>query len=253
MNSEAMSTEIIEHEGWQLVVRNGEPMVADEVIAAHVDLPLHKLRQLSARHERAGHIAPEVSTTVVETGGRPGRRRLYTEPDALFLVTRSHTPRAVEMTKVMIAVFRAVVRGLMRPDADTSVTLAELANVVRELGAVRGDVERHAAEIAEMRRELASGVIGADVAEREILAPLRRIAAILGVGTSGRRSVLRRHQNRLGNLLGFVGRGAAWAQLPRRLLEVAQRALATWLDEAIALARKSHPAQGRLPLPATTH
>ena len=70
------------------------------------------------------------------------------------------------MTKVMIAVFRAVVRGLLRPDADTSVTLAQLANVVRELAAVRGDVERHAAEIAEMRRELASGVIGADVAER---------------------------------------------------------------------------------------
>ena len=96
-----------------------EPEIPDTALAPRLGIDLHKLRQLSGRHERAGNIAPrKVSTTVVETpavGGRPGTQRFYNEVDALFLVTRSETPKAIALTKEMIRVYSLVRRGLYTP------------------------------------------------------------------------------------------------------------------------------------------
>ncbi len=109
---------IISAQGWLLVVPKGsvtsEPEIADTALADRLGLPIHKLRQLSSRHEEAGNISPRVIyTTVVETSGRPGKARFYTEADALFLVTRSSATKAVALTREMIAVYMAVRRHLL--------------------------------------------------------------------------------------------------------------------------------------------
>lgn len=125
--------------GWTLTLRGEEPLIPDEDLSVRLGLPLHKLRQLSGRHEEAGNIAPEVSTTVVETGGRPGKRRLYNEADALFLVTRSETPKAVALTREMIRVYMLARRGLLTQQGEAP------------MAALRAEVSRLAALVDDLR------------------------------------------------------------------------------------------------------
>lgn len=102
-----------------------EPEIPDTELAPRLDLALHKLRELSGRHEKAGNINPRVvSPTVGETGGRPSRQRFYNEADALFLVTRSETPKAIALTKEMIGVYMLARRGLL-PSTRPAVNLAD--------------------------------------------------------------------------------------------------------------------------------
>lgn len=108
-----------EHGGLVLVVNEGEPTIGDEALATHLNVPLRQLRELAKRHRAAGNISgSEVYRTVRFTssdpgkGGRPGHGFLYTEADALFLVTRCETPKAVAATKTMIAAFIAARRQL---------------------------------------------------------------------------------------------------------------------------------------------
>lgn len=204
-----------------------EPEIPDTALAGRLGLPLHKLRELSGRHEKAGNIAPRVvSPTVGETGGRPARQRFYTEADALFLVTRSEAPQAVALTKEMIRVYMAARRGLLpRPAPTVSPQLAA------EVSALR-------AAVAELQLELASGTIGPDVALEKIVTPLRRIAALRGATGRDRKAERARYDRRLRNLLGHARRGATWARLDRRLLGVAEVHLGEWLDAAIRDARK---------------
>jgi hypothetical protein len=115
---------IIETNGWEFTIcaddfGDDEPRIADTDLAPRLGLELKHLRDLSARHESAGHITPKVCRTVRGTpeshknlGGRPGKARFYTEADALFLVTRSEASEAIALTKAMIAVVIAVRRHL---------------------------------------------------------------------------------------------------------------------------------------------
>jgi hypothetical protein len=202
-------------------------------------MKLFHLRELSARHESAGNIAPRVYRTVRETGGRPGNERRYGEADALFLVTRAETPKAIALTREMIQVFIAARRGLWPTNGP---------EMLAQVAALR-------AEVATLQQALATGIVGADVAEREILVPLRRIAGLRGVTAKQRRSWRSRVERQLRNLLGHTRRGATWARLDRRLLAVAQNQVGAWLDEAIADARRNPPGQLSLDItpPTTTH
>lgn len=129
---------ILESDGWEWVIApdefgDDEPRIADTHLAPRLGLPLHKLRQLSERYEKAGHVTPkvlravrqtsdrasEVSTAMVGTpeshknrGGRPGKARFYSEADALFLVTRSEASGAIALTKAMIQVVLTIRRHL---------------------------------------------------------------------------------------------------------------------------------------------
>jgi hypothetical protein len=228
---------------WTFMVREAdrdrEPMIPDADLAERIGLPIHKFRQLSGRHERAGNINPfAVSTTVGQNGGRPGKQRFYDEADALFIVSRSETPKAIALTKEMIRVFMLARRGLMpmAPSVDSAVgaALALVPGLVAQLEAYRADLGAMRAEIGTLRGELATGVIGAEVAKAEVLRPLARVAALYATPVRKVKAARRSLENRLRAILGFVGPGSAWSMLPRRLLDVAQRQLTMWLDEAIA-------------------
>lgn len=152
IGSGADAHRLVKVERWEFKVpgeSGTEPMIPDTDLAERLGLPLHKLRQLSGRHERAGNIAPEVSTTVVETsrGGRPGVRRLYNEADALFLATRSETDQAIELVKEMIRVYMLARRGLL--PGQSGITLNDVRAVCIEM--IRAEMATTRAEVSEIR------------------------------------------------------------------------------------------------------
>lgn len=113
------------HEGLVLVVREGEPMVSDEALAAAIQAPGDDVREVIKRNVDEGHIAAVPNLRSARRFTKAGKNRgsvtvhgyLLTEADALFIVTRSNTPRAVAATKVMIAAFIAARRQLAAPSA----------------------------------------------------------------------------------------------------------------------------------------
>jgi hypothetical protein len=222
---------------WTLTVPGAEgmePEIPDDVLAAKLGGSVYKFRRLIERHASSGNIGPrEVLPTVGKTGGRPGKRYLLNEADALFIVTRSETPRAVALTREMIGVYMAARRGLLPRPAPTVPP-----QLVAEVAELRAQVVASGAAIVELQRELASGTIGPEVAHEKIVMPLRRIAALRGATGRDRKAERARYDRRLRNLLGHARCGATWARLDRRLLGVAEVHVGEWLDAAIRDARK---------------
>jgi hypothetical protein len=178
-----------------------EPEIPDTALASRLGLPLHKLRELSGRHEKAGNLAPRmVYPTVGETGGRPGMQRFYTEADALFLVTRSETPKAIALTKEMIGVYMLARRGLLAPVAPREADPAALAIVprlVHKLEAMEASAAQQGARIAELEHvnqcitarlaaePTGAGTIGARLARTSVLNPIVEIARIASERRAG--------------------------------------------------------------------
>ena len=106
--------ELTQRRGWD------EPRVYDLDLARWLGFTdPHKVRALIRRNIDAGHL-PGVSATVAETsprGGRPGAEYFLTEAEALFIATRSETPKSIAVTKTMIAVF-VDVRNADAPPAE---------------------------------------------------------------------------------------------------------------------------------------
>lgn len=212
---------------WSMVVRGAddtaEPEIPDTLLAPRLGLPLHKLRQLSARHEQAGNVAPRVSTTVVETGGRPGKQRFYTEADALFLVTRSEAAGAVALTREMIRVFMLARRGLLRPVAPQGITAEKVAEMIAAAMAARP-------QLAESVDRM---ILGRD-ADGLVLAPVRRMAASLAAPRATR-AERARHVGRLhSRIRRAIGWDGMWRLFPRHRLG---DLLVAVRDEEIAVER----------------
>lgn len=228
---------------WSMVVRGtdaeGEPEVPDTALAPRLGLEIRRLRWLSDKHEKAGNIAPRICLAASQNRGRPGKQRFYTEADALFLVTRSEAAGAVALTREMIRVFMLARRGLLRPTPATAPPLADpsmviaMAQTLSLVPALVEQVRTLSADLSTLRAEVSTGVIGEQVSITEIRRPLSQIAALSAAPGRGPKSVRRRFENRLRSLLGHAGPGSRWSMLPRRLLDVAQRQVAMWLDEAI--------------------
>jgi hypothetical protein len=107
----------VEVDGWVVEVRDEEPVIEDTVLAAHLEVDRRHLRELIRQHRDSSNIKPipNMSAAPTKSRGRPGEGFLLTEPDALFIVTRSSAPKAVALTKEMIRVFIAVRRTLLAP------------------------------------------------------------------------------------------------------------------------------------------
>jgi hypothetical protein len=127
---------ILESDGWELTIgeefETDEPLIADEVVARHLGIEVESVRRLIRRHAApqtpdtasgvsgAPNITPVPYIRSVRRTTRSGQNRgeitvsgfMLTEADALFVVTRSDSARAVSITKKMIAVYMAVRRHL---------------------------------------------------------------------------------------------------------------------------------------------
>lgn len=105
--------------------------------------------------------------------GRPGRRFLLTETEALFVISQINTKIARAMTHHVIRVFVAVRKGLLSPVSASAPQLPPevaslLADYRRELDAARSDIAAHKQENAALMRLI--GVSG-----RQRAAQLKRI------------------------------------------------------------------------------
>ena len=241
-------------EDWTFVVRESdrdhEPLIPDEVLAERLGAPENDVRALIRRNVEAGHITALSNRRTVRRFTRGGKNRgemlvdgfLLPEASALFVVTRSDTPKAVELTKEMIRVYMLVRRGLAPApqalDPAAAAALALVPGLVAQIKAHRADVATLHAELGALRTELATGVVGHEVAGREILTPLRQISLLHG-GTPGEaKRHRRRFENQLRSLLGFAGPGSSWAVLPRTSLAFAQRLLVGWMAKAVEVSTR---------------
>lgn len=134
------------------------------------------IRKVIARHVALENISPVSRAMVARQRTKHGGEREYTvaeywltEEEALFITTQSETKRAVFITKVMIAVFAAVMRGatVSRENLPPEVT-SLLADYRRELDAARNDIAAHKQENVALMRLI--GVSG-----RRRAAQLKRI------------------------------------------------------------------------------
>ncbi len=179
-----------------------------------------------------------------------------THTQALRVAMRAETADADVVQEFVAKVFLAVARGVAKataPVLDPAIAAAialipamsqQIEGLQRHAADRDAVIARQGATIAYLNSELATGVIGPDVAEQEVREPLRLLARLQSDDDKGYRSALRRNANLLGHYLGFVGRGSKWGMLPRKMLEVAQRHIAVWIDEAIKNDRQ-HRRQGR--------
>lgn len=247
-----------------------EPEIPDTALAPRLGMSLHHLRELSARHEKAGNISPRVNRIVRETGGRPGKQRFYNEADALFLVTRSETPKAIALTKEMIRVYMLARRGLLVPaaspsamSADTLAALAAIPALVRSVEMLTNIVSAHGealdklaaafastnTTLAAVKAEVASGIVGpelgAEIRKRLYAASIRATAGDKARAASFRQS----KAQAIRNAVQFNGLRTAWRNLPRAVLAVVEGHLDAIEHEAAFLGRTAAKAkQGTLPL-----
>jgi hypothetical protein len=239
--------------------------IPDTVLAERLGLPLRKLSELSGRHEAAGNIAPrivEVSSANKSHGGtysargrgRPGMQRFYGEADALFLVTRSETKRAVALTKEMILVYMAARRGLLRPVAAAPAVDPNMARAFEALGTLIAQVQTVqttqetiarqvetttsalAGRIAALESELSSGVIGVEGGSL-ILRALREAGKLAGRGDKKAAARFRSQWDKIArNGAQWVGPRTSWYLLPRKKLAIVE----SYLDSARLEAQRLH-------------
>lgn len=102
-----------------LIEYAGEPCVSDTELASHLGFcDKYKIRSLITRNLIELQRFGQVSATVAETsptGGRPGKAYLLNRKQALYLCTKSETPRAAEVTIQMVEVFDAWMKQRYSP------------------------------------------------------------------------------------------------------------------------------------------
>lgn len=104
-----------------------------------------------------------------------------------------------------------------------------------EVATLRAENEALRARVESLTLDGIAGVIGADRAAKDIIAPLEEIAALHPKGpASGRRC----YANKLRNAIEFNGSGSAWSKLPRRKLADAELELGKLRTEALKAAKQ---------------
>jgi hypothetical protein len=226
-----------------------EPRIADSDIMDQLEYP-SGLRKFRQRIRDIAAITPEFRPLANRTqrvrftadgqarGSVPVAEYLLSERDALFLVTKISTPKADELTFMMVDVFRVVVKTL-GGDAERKVRLLEVENTSLH-------AQLNAATMAANDRDFASGTIGPRKAHNSIVVPIRNIATqVVGErGTPEWISYRAKVESTIRNACGFK---RAWKYLPDTLHgDVAGRILdAAAMADAIMRPRKA-ARQGRL-------
>jgi len=143
-----------------LTVMEGEPRARDLDLARWLEFKdPHKIRKLIERWSRVPEgsteppvISPVSNPATVARFTKSGKPRgevasveyWLSEPEAIFILSKSETPKAVAVTKAVIAVFMAARRGLLTPPvppalpAPESSPRDELLDEIETIAAIRG-------------------------------------------------------------------------------------------------------------------
>lgn len=147
-----------------LEVRDGEPRVQDLALARALGFAnAHQVRPLIKRHLSALKAFGEVSPTWEKPGskgGRPSQVFYLNEEQAIFITAKSDTPRAAEITVEMVRVFRAYLKGEVRPVAARQALSAPRADA--RITALEAQVKM-LMESAVTMRELYGVAMGANI------------------------------------------------------------------------------------------
>lgn len=245
-----------------------EPMIRDLDLAERLgfDRP-RKVRDLIRRiwpENKRPHVRPTVERTSMPRGGEREKATdefWLTEAEALKVVMRAETAKASEMQDVMIAVFRAAMRGLLRPvvaapvapaiPAEVLAILQTIPVMAAQMSALTEVVRESVARIGAVERDIASGIVGpergAEITKRIYTASLRAS----GGDKTRAKSVRGRWVQRLRNVAQFNGPRSAWRNLPRSILAVVESHLDAIEREADHMAKTAHVAsQTALPFGA---
>lgn len=249
---------------WTLTVpgeTGTDPEIPDTALAQRLGMEVKHLRELSARHESDGNISPRKvygegesnksdGTTYSARGrGRPGIQRFYNEADALFLVTRAGTAKAIKLTKEMILVYMLARRGLIPSvpasaptiPAEVLAALATVPIIAAQMESLTALVKDNAARLGSLEQNIASGVVGAErggeITRRLYAASLRAT----GGDKTRAKSVRGRWVQQLRNAAQFNGPRSAWRNLPRTVLAVVEAHLDAIEREADHMAKTATP------------
>ncbi len=126
---------------------NDVPRIRDIDLAERLGFEQPRMiRKIIARHVAAGNISPIGRSTVERSFSGRGRKALHeievneywlSQEEALFITTQSETKRAVFVTKVMIAVFTAVMHSAQKPAGLPAEAMTLLESLRSELAEVR--------------------------------------------------------------------------------------------------------------------
>lgn len=121
MNVLATQEQTLTIDGWTLHVIEDEPRVRDVELAERLGYERAvAIRELIRRWQSDLGIVRTVRI-IPEGRGRPGTEFWLTEEQALFVCTKSETPKAVETTKLLIRVFVQARKGLLAPATSAAV------------------------------------------------------------------------------------------------------------------------------------
>jgi len=215
------------------------------------------IRNLIKRYKTSlGDICFTVKQNAGERG-RPAIEYWLTEEQVMFLVTKSETPRAVDLTKEMIRIFLLVKNG-NAPAVATGVSESRVGEMI---AAAFGPL---AAAISALANKLGldSGpFIGEAAAQEHILRPLRQYAEMrawsldIPPEAKRQRAALRTcADKRLRKAVGFdLNARAAWKRLPQAKLALAIETVQSMIYEArreLAMQGKAETSTDSLPLMA---
>jgi hypothetical protein len=245
-----------------------EPMIRDVDLAARLgfDRP-RKIRDL-IRRVWPENKRPQSRPVMGRQRTRNGGEREFavdefwlTEAQALKVVMRADTETANDLQDVMIDVFRAAMRGLLRPvsvapiapaiPAEVLAALAVVPVLTAQMETITAMMKDSAARIGALEQNLASGIVGpergSEITKRLYAASLR---ATCGDKTRAK-SVRGRWVQTLRNATQFNGPRSAWRNLPRAALAVVESHLDA-IEREADLMSKTGPiaAQPRLPFSA---
>lgn len=237
-----------------------EPEIPDSALAPRLGLDLDKLRELSARHEKAGNISPRVFFPTVGENrrgrGRPARQRFYTEADALFLVTRSEAPGAIALTKEMIDIYVLARRGLLAPACngpDPTVMLRAAVAEIRE--GLRDELSAElkkgfAAVNANVAKNTNGPVLNNKGARSQVLGPMMTIARLVAGADAPQRKVMSERGKVDRNVRKLLEWDAKWKYFPTDRAGELLVTLDVLRDGARRLADRAAPAvQVVIPFP----
>lgn len=257
-----MSPTTLTIEGIELAVVDDEPKVLDIDLGAHLGLAQPRdIRKLIKRYIKSGDLLDvEVCATVAQTsGGRPGQEFRLTEEQALFVIAKSETPKANEITRKMIRVFTLARKGLLAPPAPDPSLVARLtaleasqAQTTAMLTALPGTM---AATLAEVLRPLVAGSlpVGGPCIGRGGAISVSGALKMYGDLMASREGLsagqwARKGETDLRAMVHWTGTGSAWASFPMARWPELKKAIET-LHATAGLVASDRQRSAQLPLP----
>lgn len=206
----------------QLITVSGhsEPLVVDTELAERLgyDRP-RKIRDLIKRlaeDQGFGPIQsrPTVGRQLTNGGGEREytvQEYLLTEEQALEVVTKSETPKAKQLTRIIIRVFQAWRKGQLQPSQPDTALVQKLTETLTALNNRLCEVERAVILNSEVITKAEYNAIKRDIAS---VANLHQLAGRYKTVKAARAAIAWR----LFSVLGWVGTGHRHHRLPRQLV-----------------------------------